>query len=114
MKGVGRTRRFMLSLYCRKAPSAHHGPAHHGPAQYGPAQYGPAQYGPAQYGPALCELWKHRHHAAVIARAHAGRGTQQPVADRIPALAFRHILHQDLLATRSIERAQIGVEVAAV
>ena len=59
-------------------------------------------------------LRQNRHRASVVAFADAGRGPPQPVANRVPGLAFRDILYQDLLAARFIQRPQVRVQIVPV
>src|SRR5262245_12600323 len=59
-------------------------------------------------------LRQNGHRAGVVAFADAARGAGETVADGVPALILRHVLHEYLLAPRLIERAQVGVEVVRV
>src|SRR5205823_8951308 len=60
-------------------------------------------------------LRQHCHAAgAVVAVGDAGRGAQQPIADRLPALPVRYRLHENALAAGFIQGTQIRVQIAAV
>src|SRR5437868_10720541 len=52
--------------------------------------------------------------APVVALGDARRGMHQAIADGIPALPVWHRLHENASAPGLVERAQVGVEIAAV
>ena len=60
------------------------------------------------------ELRQYRHCAGVTALADAGRCPHQTITDRIPLLALRHILHEDLLAPSLVQRTQVRVKIVAI